>query len=226
MSVLIHSLKQCNIQYLPSLYHLSVRWKTKPRWVPIGKTKVFRVPQPKPIPPDEAEEMKRLTKVFHTRMKSIKHLFREAYRANATSEEVIQKFEQDKEDHWQKCMELNDRWNQQIAIERAQRDAEFMEQEIQAAHEFKRKEDEADRKRLEALEEVVRLEKEASAHFVTEENIDEAIERVLNSPPHSFSFAIDRDGRKYSGFSKTPDIDAEIESLSEDSSKVSSSVNE
>lgn len=72
MSALLQSLKQCNIQYLPSLYHLNVRWATKPRWLPIAKTKVFRVAPRRVLPPEEEAEMKRLKRIYRTRMKSIK----------------------------------------------------------------------------------------------------------------------------------------------------------
>lgn len=56
-------------------------------------------------------------------------------------------------------MELNDKWNQQIAIERAQRDAESLEKEMQAAREEMRIRDEHEKKRLAELEEIVRQEK-------------------------------------------------------------------
>lgn len=225
MSALLQPLKQCNVQYLPSLYQLNVRWATKPRWVPTAKTKVFRVSPRLVLPPEEEAEIKRLRRIYSTKMKSIKQLFNEVYRANETGEEVIKKFEQEKEDDWKRCMELNDKWNQEVAIERTQRDAERLEMEMEAAREEMRIYDEEEKKRLAELEKIIRQEKEAAKHFITEHNIDETIERIFNSPPHSFNFAIDRDGRKYSGLSPTPDIDEELETTStENDEKASPSV--
>lgn len=38
----------------------SVRWHRKPRWVPIAKSKMFRVPERKPEDPEERAELMRL----------------------------------------------------------------------------------------------------------------------------------------------------------------------
>lgn len=45
---------------------------------------------------------------------------------------------------------------------------------------------------------------ELSRTFITPENIDVHIEKILSSPPHEFSFAIDLHGNIYDGFSSTP----------------------
>lgn len=182
MLKIFQSLKKCDVQYLPSLYYQNVRWVTKPRWVPIAKTKVFRVPTRRVYPPEETAEMNRLTRLYKTQMKSVKYvtfgsndlqvcsfysvrvflfrqLFDDVHRANETSEEVLQRLEQEKEDHWKKCMEINNQWNQQVALERAQRDAESLEEACEAARERLRMIDQREKERLEELEEVIRQEK-------------------------------------------------------------------
>lgn len=55
----------------------------------------------------------------------------------------------------------------------------------------------------------IKLFQEASKHFITENNIDEHVEKILNSVPHTFYYAIDREGRIYSGLNTTPDIASE-----------------
>lgn len=43
----------------PTCVH-SVRWHRKPRWVPVAKSKMFRVPERKPEDPEERAELMRL----------------------------------------------------------------------------------------------------------------------------------------------------------------------
>lgn len=39
---------------------ISVRWRRKPRWLPVAKSKIFRVPERKKQDPDEKAELMRL----------------------------------------------------------------------------------------------------------------------------------------------------------------------
>lgn len=49
-----------------------VRWRTKPRWIPTAKTKIFRVSK-RPIRPEaDAIENQKLVNIYSTHMKSIK----------------------------------------------------------------------------------------------------------------------------------------------------------
>lgn len=59
-----------SVQYLPKVHPISVRWATKPRWVPIAKTKMFRIPRKRPDPPEKVEEVKRLFNNYRTAMKA------------------------------------------------------------------------------------------------------------------------------------------------------------
>lgn len=64
--------KSCkNIQYLPKTYLITVRWATKPRWVPIAKTKMLRVLPIESTPPDELAQSKILFSNYRTIMKSV-----------------------------------------------------------------------------------------------------------------------------------------------------------
>lgn len=48
-----------------------VRWHRKPRWVPIAKSKLFKIPDRKRLPPDEREEFRRLHNNYRAHMRSI-----------------------------------------------------------------------------------------------------------------------------------------------------------
>lgn len=63
-----------DIKCIPTIYALSVRWATKPRWVPIAKTKKFRVYVKPNIPIEEKEEIKRLYNNYRTYMKTVMYV--------------------------------------------------------------------------------------------------------------------------------------------------------
>lgn len=64
-------------------------------------------------------------------------------------------------------------------------------------------EKEKQRQILELAEEIVKKEKEASATFITEENIDEAIDNALNNTV-DYNFAIYSNGEKLVGRETRP----------------------
>lgn len=47
-------------------------WKRKPIWLPMAKTKVFKIPPRPVVPPEEYEEMKRIHNHYRTVVKSIR----------------------------------------------------------------------------------------------------------------------------------------------------------
>lgn len=46
----------------------------KPFWLPMGKTKMFRIPKKVTIPEEEAVELSRLYNVYRTNMKSLRYV--------------------------------------------------------------------------------------------------------------------------------------------------------
>jgi hypothetical protein len=60
--ILLNSLISQNVYNISinPLVVTSVRWRRKPRWLPVAKSKMFRVPERKIIPEDEKLEFKRL----------------------------------------------------------------------------------------------------------------------------------------------------------------------
>ncbi|CAB3369323.1 Hypothetical predicted protein [Cloeon dipterum] len=182
--------------------NLVVRWR-KPISLGTAPSKLFRVPQRPQIPEDELKEIRRLFKNYNTQMKSIRAWFAEELKrqeavtaaavAGATGEEA----------EFQRCLQINEEWNKKVAAERQVRLAaekakltdkiltDLEQDELQKS------------KRMAEIQQMVEREKDLSSHYITEENIDQAIEEALGQEVN-YNFAIDREGNYYHGFSMTP----------------------
>ncbi|XP_055855672.1 probable 28S ribosomal protein S26, mitochondrial [Episyrphus balteatus] len=182
-----------------------VRWRRKPRWLPVAKSKVFRIPEKKPQTEDEKLELLRLHNHYKTQMRSMRMYLREEsqrIRETSTADHLVETPEQE-EQEFQRCVDLNKEWNAKIAGERNARLAkeyaerrEFIKERLELAKE--REED-----RLQRIEEIVRKEKEAAKNFITRENIDAAIETALANPL-DYNFSIDLRGNLYHGRTTVP----------------------
>lgn len=158
-----------------------VRYTRKPRWLPKAPTKMFRVPVRPQISTDERNELFQLFTNYRTTMKSIQKQLEYELETSYTGQEVLQEIANKEEQLWAKCMDINDNWNAEVAVEREQRlanEREARREEILA--QLIEKEEEK-KKKLEAIEEIIRLEKEKSKSYITNDNIDEAIEKALDN---------------------------------------------
>lgn len=176
-----------------------VRYTRKPRWLPKAPTKMFRVPVRPQISTDESKELFRLFTNYRTTMKCIQKQLEYELETSYTGQEVLQEIANKEEMLWVKCMDINDNWNAQVAIDREQRlanEREARREEILA--QLIEKEEEK-KKKLEVVEERVRLEKEKSKTYITVENIDEAIEKALDHVV-DHKYALDLDGNILKGY--------------------------
>uniref|UniRef100_A0A2S2NED2 Small ribosomal subunit protein mS26 n=1 Tax=Schizaphis graminum TaxID=13262 RepID=A0A2S2NED2_SCHGA len=158
-----------------------VRYTRKPRWLPKAPSKMFRVPVRPQISTDEKNELFQLFTNYRTTMKSIQKQLEYELETSFTGQEVLQEIANKEELLWAKCMDINDNWNAEVALEREQRlanEREARREEILA--QLIEKEEEK-KKKLEAVEEIIRLEKEKSKTYITIDNIDEAIEKALDN---------------------------------------------
>ena len=62
----------CDSLVSNSIYHQIVRWRGKPKWLPMAKSKVFRIPVRKHVPKDEELEVLKLFNIYRTNMASIR----------------------------------------------------------------------------------------------------------------------------------------------------------
>ncbi|KAG6451307.1 probable 28S ribosomal protein S26, mitochondrial [Manduca sexta] len=172
----------------------------KPRWLPVAKSKIYRIPKRPVISEDEKKELLRLHNNYRTQMRAIKRFYFDelvkemASKQSATSE-MSQRLEAEE---WLRCVELNDKWNAQVALDREERrkqEVAAMEEYTLARMEAKDKELKA---RIEKASEKIREEKELSKSFITPETLDAAIDHAIANPT-DYNFAIDLKGNKYMG---------------------------
>ncbi|XP_017491872.1 PREDICTED: probable 28S ribosomal protein S26, mitochondrial isoform X2 [Rhagoletis zephyria] len=182
-----------------------VRWRRKPRWLPVAKSKLYRVPERKEQNADERAELMRLHNNYKLQMRSIRQYLREeVLRLNVTTtaDHIVLTPEQE-EAEFQRCMQENEVWNQAIAAERnarLQKDRERQAGEIRERLDAARLREE---ERLERAEEIVRREKELAKTYVTRENLDTAIEQALANPV-DYNFSLDLKGNIYRGRTTLP----------------------
>lgn len=174
---------------------------------PIGQTaksKLFRVPKRPVVPPEERVEMIRLFNNYRTQMKSITAYLTDKYcvaNLDTSDPEQIKKlFEED----YENCMKINDEWNEQQRVVRERQAAEKLAGEIELAKRAIEEHEQQKKKRLDEVEELVRLEKERSKSFILDlEALDAAIEEALANPV-DYNFAIDLDGNRIYGRETAP----------------------
>ncbi|KAF7287126.1 mitochondrial ribosomal protein S26 [Rhynchophorus ferrugineus] len=180
----------------------TIRWR-KPRWIPIARTKRFRVPARTTIPEDEALEIKRIYNNYHTAVKSLRRYLSNKYstyfQSSLDPEEILKVFKQD----FVRCSAINDKWNAEQKILREKRVAEQLEEELNYARNRIELELIKEEEKLEIIEDIVRKEKIASSDFITPENIDLAIEQAITNEV-DYNFAIDTNGEKIIGRENRP----------------------
>ncbi|XP_012287639.1 probable 28S ribosomal protein S26, mitochondrial [Orussus abietinus] len=179
-----------------------VRWKRKPIWLPTAKTKLFRVPKRPKIPIEEMEELKRLNNNYKTYMNSLSKFFKK-FAIDNRVELNVEELERVEKLDFERCFKMNEEWNKNIANNREKRllavEAALKERVLQKII-MAEKEAEEQRK---LVDERIRKEKEIAHTFITEKNIDAAIENILENVV-DYNVAIDADGNRYEGKYEPP----------------------
>ncbi|KAJ6635043.1 putative 28S ribosomal protein S26, mitochondrial [Pseudolycoriella hygida] len=181
-----------------------VQYHRKPRWFPVAKSKMFRIPERPKKNIDEYNELQRLHKNYNTQVRLVRKFIMNDVRQKqeiSSADHVIVTPEEQVAD-MQRCAELNNAWNASIAENRKQRLEKARAQkhrEILARLELKIRQDEIARK---AAEEAVRLEKSLAKTFILKHNLDEAIEYALANPS-DYNFCINLDGEILHGRTST-----------------------
>lgn len=203
----------CNFKYLGlqvasdltinSVCVYCVRWKRKPRWLPVAKSKMFRIPERPKIPENERNELKRLHDRYNTHMRAVRKYFAQEFReSSATSLAALLETKDEEEKHLL-CMKENEEWNKQVALLREQRLIKLQEARQESILAKKVAFEERQKEWLEKAEQLVREEKERAKFYITADNIDEAIEEALASPV-DHNYAIDLEGHIYRGCKTKP----------------------
>ncbi|CAH1257989.1 MRPS26 [Branchiostoma lanceolatum] len=168
----------------------------KPRHVPRAPSKANYVRKLTPIDPDEHTYLKTAYNTYRTQFRAVRNMFLEEYLARKRQEEgadTAKREKEEDEEHF-KLMELNRRENERMHQERLVREQREALEREQADLEMSIQNEQREQEIVEQMDELVRREKEASKHFITLDNIEEAIETAL-SDPKNYNFAVDRDGK-------------------------------
>lgn len=183
-----------------------VRWRRKPRWLPVAKSKLYRVPERKEQNAEEKAELMRLHNNYKLQMRSLRQYLREeVLRLNVTStaDHIVLTPEQE-EAEFARCMQENEAWNHKISVERNER---LLKERAQQAVKIRERLEAArvrEEERMERIEEIVRREKELAKTFITHENLETAIEQALANTV-DYNFSIDLQGNIYRGRTTLPD---------------------
>lgn len=175
-------------------------------WNQTAKSKLFRVPKRPVIPVEEDIEILRLFNNYRTHMKSIKAYLEEKYCVSnlktSDPEEIKRLFEED----FERCVKINDEWNEKQRITREKQAAEMLASEIDISKKKIQEHEEQFKLKMEKIEELVRKEKEKSKSFILDlETLDAAIDHALDNPVE-YNFAIDLMGNKIYGRESTPQV--------------------
>ncbi|CAH0557902.1 unnamed protein product [Brassicogethes aeneus] len=176
----------------------TVRWQRKPRWLPVAKSKVFRIPKKPETPQEDNLELQRLFNNYRTQIKSLRrHFFYKHHIQFLASEDPEQQriiFEKDLD----RCNKINDKWNAEQKVLREKRAQENLEVELEFARKRIEVENIKREEHKQKTEEYVKKVKEESKEFITAENIDKAIEIALNNPV-DYNYALTPSGEKIFG---------------------------
>ncbi|XP_063701451.1 small ribosomal subunit protein mS26 [Culicoides brevitarsis] len=180
--------------------NVQVRWRRKPRWLGTAKTKVFRVAPRTQQDPDERAFMMKMSSHYRSQMKGLRAFLRvEVLQASLPSTtSVLLKSPEQLQAEFDEALKINSEWNAECAKIRARRiEKQLKEQEELVLEKLAAKEEREEEIRKK-VRQAVELQKFESTKFITEENIDEAIEKSLANEV-DYNFAIDLEGNMIQG---------------------------
>lgn len=172
----------------------------KPRWLPVAKSKIYRIPKRPVVSKEESLELLRLHNNYKTQMRAIRRFYydemvKEKSSRESASSEMSQRLEAEE---WLRSVELNEKWNIQVSLEREER----RKAEVQALEERALKKievvDQMIKERIAKASEEILREKNLSSTFITAETLEAAIENALANPT-DYNYAIDLKGNLYQG---------------------------
>ncbi|XP_075984721.1 mitochondrial ribosomal protein S26 [Anticarsia gemmatalis] len=172
----------------------------KPRWLPVAKSKIYRIPKRPVISDEERMELQRLHNNYKTQMRAVRRFYHEemikekSTRESASSEMSLRL----EAEEWAQCVELNEKWNEQVAKEREERRKIQVQELEERALRRMQTEDLKKQERIALASIAIKKEKELSSTFITLDNLDAAIEHALSNPI-DYNFTIDLKGNTYQG---------------------------
>ncbi|CAG0922647.1 unnamed protein product [Notodromas monacha] len=176
----------------------SVRFARKPRWVPVAKSKMFRVNPRHVMSELEEKEMWRLQDNYKLSLKSIQAFFAEENKRLADTGSVGLRLHQEEEEEFERALAWNDMENARIGnIRRERLTKEISDLETQVLLRIEEHLAEVVSMRRESNA-VVAAQMEASKQYITEDMVDKAVEEAFSNPV-DYNFAVDAGGGMYRG---------------------------
>lgn len=145
---------------LPQISQCAAAHK-KPRWLPVAKSKLFRIPKRPVVSTEERLELLRVHNNYKTQMRAIRHFYHnemiieKSSKASKSSEQSIKLEAAD----WERCLALNEQWNIRVSKERDERRAKEMEKLEQYALERMEKKDRELQENIERVSKEIRKQK-------------------------------------------------------------------
>ncbi|XP_060071272.1 small ribosomal subunit protein mS26-like [Ylistrum balloti] len=171
-----------------------VRWR-KPRHVPKARSKIYVVRQPTPRDAEETELMKNCNRNYNTEMRAIRsHLNQVIEETNKLKKvKMLTHGKLDREREWTRMTTENERWNIRVAQNRELRQAKDAAVRLEEINRIKAVQDRRATRRHKEASERVAYELDQIDKFITESNVDEVIDDVLDTS-ESYLFAVDLSG--------------------------------
>ncbi|KAG8190127.1 hypothetical protein JTE90_026695 [Oedothorax gibbosus] len=198
---------------IPSTY-VQLRWlkkepKRKPKWLPTAPSKLYRIIEHPYVSPEEKQLQLDLHEEYYTQIESMRKMFQEELAQKNKEEGKTLKGQQEEEEKFLLLLEENKKENERIKVIReATIEKLFQEQQLEFMQlEESRKIQEQETKAR--IEKIVREQKEITKSYITHSNLDEAVERALDSP-RNFNFTIDVNGKVNFEGNPPPDFEEDI----------------
>ncbi|XP_046376545.2 probable 28S ribosomal protein S26, mitochondrial [Haliotis rufescens] len=187
-------------QELPKLAscYQTVRWR-KSRWHPVTASKKFYVPKPQVFHPEDTAEVKKRLPIYNTHLRAVRNFITKTHQADLARRALLKAQQTDEEEEFAWIMEENNKWNAKVAAVRESRQKEEFEK-IQARldRQVERRVQRKQKQEAKAHQ-LILANIEESKYFITEDNLDQEIEKLLNSRK-DYNFAIDSSGKEVTDF--------------------------
>lgn len=183
---------------LTSLGHrIIVRYARKPIYMPTAPSKLFRIPEHTFYDEEECRQIRRLQVVYDAQMESIRKFAKREFYIPATQAGGLPaEFVEQEQKEEIKLLEENERINADVAKRREEYfDLKMKELEKRALEE-KMAREEALLQAAEEVDELIRKYKSDPESFITPENFDTMMEKVIDNPV-SHEFFIDKQGKRH-----------------------------
>ncbi|KAK6639723.1 hypothetical protein RUM43_007998 [Polyplax serrata] len=173
----------------------------RPFWLGLAKSKMFIVKEKKKYPVDEENELQRLTETHSIIVDSIMHFLRNENSIDAQNNDhtnlavIEQKLLEQKIEESFIQNDLFNRVSASMRDKRLQEDLQKQEEDISL---FLVNKAEQTAEFIKKVDDMVKREKVKSLSYITEENLEEAVDNCLKNVVN-YNYAIDINGNKYPG---------------------------